>query len=382
MSESMQYIKSEFLLRLQRDQWDNPHAKRSFWATDCLKPAIDLFWRWNDEPPSNPIEPEKLLMFRAADAFEYYIIQTMVRIGEAVDLEDRAKTDSLGVKVVERNASLPQVRMEMEREYVPVSGYLDGITPKVDPIEVKTYYSPRIDLELSKGKPPNEQYLYQLATYMDFLGTTRGILVMANRSTGNVFFIELMRQSTETLVFTMGDRSMGELKEIDKDNPEESPEVSDMDALGNTYRFDLGEEYKRWRRIMEENIVPRIEPALEYQYRPAITKELIDLYLFKPDGSREDSKIRLAIKGRRVLSEDKWRYQYSPYKDKIIEKEMKQKGFKTVDELCTYKPDEIRLMMELAGLEFQKTKDGRWKCDAAGNRKLFKKKLMRNLKNQ
>lgn len=371
MSESMNYIKSEFLLRLQRDRWDNPHPKSSFWATDGLKPAIDIYLRWTNHEETNPIALEKLLMFRAADAFEFYIIQTLVRIGEAADIQDPDTVKRLGLNIQERNANIPQIRMEMEREFVPVTGYLDGITPDGKPIEVKTFYSPRIDIELSKGKPPNEQYLYQLAIYMDFLGQTRGILVMANRSTGNVFFIELMRESTDTLVFTMGDRSMGVLEDVDPDNPEQAESVSDADSLGETYQFDLGDEYKRWRKIMEDNIIPLKEPDLEYQYRPAITKELIDYYM-GPD--RKDEKIRLAIKGKRVLSEDKWRYQYSPYKDYIIEKEMKAKGFQTVDELCAYTPAEIKLMMDFAGLEYQQTKDGRWKCGPDGKRKLFKRK--------
>ena len=95
-------------------------------------------------------------------------------------------------------------------------------------------------------------------------------------------------------------------------------------------------------------------------------------YYMGDEGRTE--KIKLAIKGKRVLSEDRWRFQYSPWRDKVIEKEMLQKGFKTVDELCRYKPDEIRMMMDSAGLEHRKTKDGRWMCGTNGERKLFKRK--------
>lgn len=353
---SMQSLKSEFLLKLTTDNWkrQESHAKNSFWPTDCLKPSIELYWKFTHVPESDPIQPEKLLMFKAAAAYEHEVIRNLVAIGEAVDVYDTELCEKMGLNIFQRAGDVPQIRLAMEREFIPVTGYLDGITPTGIPIEVKSYYSSKVDNELAKGLPPAEHYLHQLAVQMDFLGVLRGILVSVNRSTGNIFFSELTRESTDSLIFTLGDRSIG-LTEYES---EEESDSGDTDFLGHTTQFDLGLEYKRWRRLMEDHIIPMKQPPLDYEYRPAITKELLDKY--------GEDKIKKAIKGERILSDHRWQPQYSNYKTLWAQTEAEQKGFKSVADLCAYSNSDIQTMMAWGNWE--------WRTDKNKKRKLFKKK--------
>jgi len=352
------HIKSEFLLRLTMENWkrQESHAKKTFWPTDCLKPACELYWKFTNKPETDQIQPEKLLMFKAASAYEHEIIRNLVAIGEAIDIENAElvnKITDFGLNVIQRDGDVPQIRLEMEREFVQITGYLDGVTPEGNPIEVKSYYSSKVDSELAKGLPPAEQYLHQLAVQMDFLGTLKGILVSVNRSTGNIFFSELRRESTDSLVFMIGEQTTAA---IETDEYEVSG--SNDYFVGQVTQFDLGLEYKRWRTLMEDNVLTLKEPPLDYEYRATITNRLLDNY--------PEEKVKKAIKGERILSDHRWQPQYSNYKTLWAETEAKQKGFASVSELCAYSESDIETMMNWGNWE--------WKIDKNGKRKLFKRK--------
>jgi len=261
----------------------------------------------------------------------------------------------MGLRIVQRTGDVPQIRLEMERAYVPISGYLDGISPEGFPIEVKSYYSSKVDKELANGNPPALNYLHQLAVQMDFLGVCRGVLVSVNRSNGNIFFNELNRVGTDSLVFFMGESAAGIGNELDD---EENGGADETFEVGTVTEFDLGAEYARWRRLMEDHIIPLKEPPLDYEYRPAVTPELLAKY--------PDDKIKKMIRGDRVLSDHRYQPQYSSYKTLWAETEAKAKGFRSVAELCAYSDADIRLAMEYLNVE--------WKTDKNGKRKLFKKK--------
>lgn len=302
-------LKREFLTHLQIREWDRSEkhgAKQSFWPTDCLRPGVEIFWRWTNEPETNPIEPEKLLMFKAAKLFEEAAVATMIDCGHAVAPEG----NPWGMPV-----SNGQFRVEMERDYVPVSGYMDAVHPERFPIEIKTFYGNEAKFE--NGMPPSEHYLHQLAVYMDFMDTDTGLLVSISRATGSIFYHDLRRNG---MVFTCCNTS-----------------------------FDLSAEYKRWRRLMEDNILPRKEPVPEYEYRPTVTKELLDKY--------PEEKIKKAIKGERVLSDHRWRPQYCPWKNLWIKREAERKGL-SVEGLCVYQQEEIAYMMDYLGVHWKTTKRG------------------------
>ena len=288
---------------VQAKEWEERkgRVKRSFWASDCLKPSLDIYWKWMDFEETDPMMPNTMLSLQVRKMFEEKLVQNLAELGEIKPIEDGK-----------------QFRVEMEREYVPVTGYMDAVCTNGDPMEIKTHWLPHLDEQFDNGKPPSEHYCYQLAVYMDFLGKDHGILAQGNIVSGNVWFIDMYR-------------------------------IRDLVFECNGFQFDLGAEYKRWRKIMEENIIPRKEPDLEDFYHPEVTNELLDKYT--------EDKIKAAIKGRRMLCDHTWRYQYSSYKQLVIKKESELKGISEGD-LCTYSDAEIDKMMDYLNVEWKEQKNG------------------------
>ena len=361
-------IKADFLGKLLSDEQTRTarHAKRTFWPTDCLRPAVEIFWMWTGVEPTNPIAPETLLMFKAAKLYELAVIDHLVDCGYAADLNNKEEVKRLGLTLAKNEDEFgrKQIRLEMERGFCPWTGYLDGVMRSGVPIEVKSYYSPKVDKELARGVPPAIHYLHQLAVCMDFLEESSGILVSVNRSTGNIFFTELVHvgnqvyrtgdQSTSTVIAPPVNEDGEEPETIVSEEEATAADAAEKEALQNI-EFDMGLEYARCRKIMEESIIPLRLPPLEYEYRPAITPELLAHYA--PD------KIKKAIKGVRVLSAHNWRPQYCRWKDLWIKTEMEQKGFTNVEKFLAYSEEEVALMMKFLNVE--------WKTDKNGNKKLF-----------
>jgi len=312
-----------FLTHIEVENWKERegHTKQSFWASDCLRPSCDIYWKWINEPTTNPIKPESLLLMQVGKLYEQKLVEWLIDMGEIVDPSDTKTVERMGLKL-----KGDQFRVDMERDSVGVTGYMDAVHVDRFPIEIKTHWAKGVDSMLEAGMPPNEHYCYQTAVYMDSMGVDQGQIISANRATGGIWFSEV--------------KHLGNLV---------------YECKGLT--FDLGAEYARWRKIMEKNITPRKEPALEYFYCPPITTKLLDLY--------KEDKIKKAIKGERVLSDHQWRYQYSDFKDKVMEKEADMRGI-SVDELCNYNEDDVAFMMNYGGWEFR--------TDKSGKTKIFKKK--------
>ena len=294
--------KNDLLLHITQKDWaqQEKRTKTSFWASDCLRPSLEIYWRFVNEEPTNPILSERLLLMQVGKLYEEAIVSELVEMGEIA---------------VESNG---QHRVEMEREFVKITGYMDAVHKQGYPIEIKTHYATVVDNQLEAGKPPSDHYCHQLAVYMDFLDSDKGVMISANRANGNIYFSEMNRVGP--LLFEIND-----------------------------YCFDLELEYKRFRALMENHIIPMKEPPLDYFYHPELTKELLDMY--------PAEKIKKAIKGDRVLCDHRWRYQYSGFKDKVIEKEAALRGV-SKDALCTYIEDEVGFMMDYLGVEWKQTKAG------------------------
>jgi hypothetical protein len=59
-------------------------VKRSFWASDCLRPSCDIYWKWIDEPETNPIRPESLLLMQVGKLYEQKLVEILEQMGEIV----------------------------------------------------------------------------------------------------------------------------------------------------------------------------------------------------------------------------------------------------------------------------------------------------------
>lgn len=245
------------------------HEKKSFWASDAEKPVFDLYHAWIGTPVTNPIEAEKLLMMKTGKADELTVVKMLKEMGELKDIGE------------------DQERIEIKRYEIPITGYMDGVFKNGMPLEVKSFYGDYQTRELEKGKPKTS-YLKQLAIYMDATDADKGKLLYRHRGTGQMFEFTLVRQ--HGLVFKC-----------------------------MTIEFDLMDTYKRWARLYNNNIVPRIEPKSEYRYKIPID-EINWKKLSKSD-------ITKARNNRKVIGDHPYWIQYSSYKDLILEREGVKLGY-------------------------------------------------------
>lgn len=301
---------------------EETRVKKSFWASDCLKPLNSLWWAWMNVPRTNKVSPEKLAMFDIGKLCELHLVREMIKVGNAADLDNpehvKQVEEATGRKLC--FASEPdefghrQLRVDMEREYVPITGYMDGITLNGEPIECKSTRSSKYIKDVATGKPPQIEHVYQLAIYMDFIGAQVGWLAVYARADGCIFFVKVEHLGDQ--VYATTDHSLGLPEEMGGEDEAQRP--AEIEQL----TIDLGAEYVRWRKLYEDYIHTQKEPPLEFEYRPSITKKLLDSYM---TAGGDDKKIRAAIKGERILSEHGWKPQYCDWRDLWIQRECEQK---------------------------------------------------------
>lgn len=253
------------------EQETEERVKTSFWATETETPVFDLYHKWIGTEPTNPIEAEKLMMFKAAKMMELSLI-AMLREMDVLE-EDK----SFWKNLFKKNN---QHRIEFETHGIKVSGYLDGLLKDNMPLEIKSFYGDYQTKELKSGKP-KESYLKQLAIYMFAKNAQKGKLIYIHRGTGEMFEFTLIRTGETTF------KCM-------------------------SIEFDLEDIFKRWARLYKNNIVPKVEPKSEFRYK--IPVEEID---FTKISKSDISKAR---NNHKVIG-DSWQVAYSPYKDLIIERE-------------------------------------------------------------
>jgi len=341
--ELQQDIYNDYII--DRDRRNETHVKKSFWASDCLKPLNELFWAWTNVPKTNLVSPEKMAMFDIGKLCELHIIRRLQKIGFAADLEsdediatvEKALKKALFFAKEKDEFGCRQIRMEMEREYVPVTGYLDGISLRGEPIEVKSTRSTKYIKDVATGKPPQVEHLYQLCCYMDFTGSDVGWLIVTSRPDGAIMIVKVEKIGSQVYSTTSHSLGMPEESEpIDFDPNDENAEVIENVIV------DLGEEFRRWRRLYEDHIHTNKEPELEFEYRPDVTKALLDSYVMNNGNTM---KIKKAIKGDRILQAHGWKPLYCDWRDLWIEKEAAQKGVKPA-ELLRYNDSEIEFMLQ------------------------------------
>jgi len=284
------------------------HSKRSFWASDCLRPGIEIFWKWMEVPETNPIEPESLLLMSVGKMYELAIGEHLIRAGCANRLEGDV-----------------QARVEMERCGAPITGSMDFVHPEGYPVEIKSI-STFGAMRMAKGCAPSDHYCHQLAVYMDFMCADKGLMIHCCRDNGALF---------ESWITHKGN-GVYECK---------------------GYEFNLYAEYERWGRLYTNHILTKIDPPLDYEYRPAITDDLLGTFV-DGEASQPFDKIKKAIKGERILSDHRWRPQYCSWKDLWIERECKEKGI-TKEQLLVYTPEDIEKMMTFLGVEAKADKNGK-----------------------
>jgi hypothetical protein len=251
------------------------HAKNSYWCGEAETPVFDLYHKWIGTPPTNPMDAEKFIVFSAGKMMETSLVSTLTKMG-----------------LVKEMTGDEQARVEMTRQGIPVTGYIDAIFTNGNPLEVKSFYGDYQAKELRSGKP-RESYLKQLAMYMDFLGKDNGKLIYMDRGTGEMFEFDLVR-------------------------------TSDLKYKCLNVEFDLDDTYKRWARLYNNNIVPRKEPSA-WENRYKIPVQEIDW------SKVSNADISKARNNHKVIG-DGWKINYSSYKNLILDRQGTVAGY-TKEEL-------------------------------------------------
>lgn len=250
--------------------------KTSFWASETEAMAFDIYHKWIETPETNPMEGETLMML------------TMRKMSEeaVVKLLDNAKI------LLKRFANEERVYFEWGPHKVPISGYPDAgvaIDGSEAIVEIKTYYGQHNHVEVTAGRV-RPSYLKQLAIYLYHFKIPHGILLMINQGTGEMTEFDLYQDPENPYHFACPD---------------------------NEIEINLEETFKRWEKIYVENILPRVEPAIEKIYKYDIRKL---------DWSKvSTSDISKARNGHKVLGD--WEIKYSGYKDLIVERQGTTLGY-------------------------------------------------------
>lgn len=240
--------------------------KKAFYASDYGKLDIDLYFSFAGEKKTNPPEWNETLKWGAGKGVEEQMLKILKMNG-----------------VVKEDYTQEQHgRIEMIREDIQINGYIDAMTIDGLPIEIKSVNNAnKFDvMKYDKGEP-RENYVGQLAIYMDYLGVDKGYLFVSTIDGLHYYWFECIR--------------IGKLKY----------------KCGNTV-VDLFNEYARWYVLYNENVLKKVPPECPIRYKIPVD-EIDWTKVSKTDISK-------ARTNQKVIGDpDSWKIQYSDWKDKIIE---------------------------------------------------------------
>ena len=263
--------------------------KTSFWASESEKMLFDIYHEWMGTPYTNPKTGKSLIILEAGKQIEVSIVKHL--------------QDAGFLKVTEED----QERIDIVREGAPISGKIDAMTAHGGiPIEIKSFYGYYQEKDIKAGAP-NIGYVKQLAIYMDALNKDQGILLMVDRGAGNMY--EFIVTRTGPLQFRCGKHTV-----------------------------NLDETYKKWGECYANNILKKIEPPIEHQYKVPPSK--VDW------NTVNKSDIPKYRAGSKVYSSHPFAIQYSYFKDLIIEKQGCGLGY-TKEELIEVKRYTEHIHLEL-----------------------------------
>lgn len=248
-----------------------------FHASDYSKPILDIYYRITGVPKTNPPEWYDTLKWEAGKGVELGMLKLL-------------KYNGIVDKDYDQNV---QGAFSVEREGVTINGHCDAININGEPIEIKSVNNKNaMDIKAYEENNPRENYVGQLAIYMDILGKDKGYLFACSIDGLNTFWFECNK---------IGERKY---------------------KCGNV-EVDLDKEYKKWSKLKKEYIDKGIEPS-PWQY---VYKRDVDKINWKEVSASDISKAR---NGHKVLGD--YQVSYSPYKNLIIERQGSELGY-TLEEL-------------------------------------------------
>lgn len=141
--------------------------RESHYASDATACIRQLYYKWNNTPPSNPIEAGALWKMRMGDAIHSLIHEFLVDSG--YDIIDE----------VAQRKNYPDLKF-------PVSVRADAIFShdgKYYGVEVKSSYGQGI-VQIQKKNAPKPEHMAQMALYADIFGIDKWILIYIGRDNG------------------------------------------------------------------------------------------------------------------------------------------------------------------------------------------------------
>lgn len=284
---------------LKKDQERDKRDKTSFWPSETATDVFDLYHKWTGTKVTDPVDSETMAMFQVGNLIE----QAYVNIFDELNILKGG-----------------QVRIEMERFGINVTGYIDCIIYNTDdtskiklskdlakkignqvtkeelleltgnsleiiPVEIKSFYGDWQDKDLQNGNV-KENYVAQLSIYLDYLDLKEGILFYINRGRGQTYQFKVKK-------------------------------ISEWKYKCNDMVVDLEKIYKRWSRLYKNNILKKIEPKPEYTYKYDIDK--LNWKEQKP------SAISNARNNHKVIGD--WQAMYSSYFQLHLKYEKTQRGY-------------------------------------------------------
>lgn len=260
------------LVYKQEDRGPRDH----FYASDCGKSNFDLYHSFVGTPVTNPPKWHDTLKWAAGSGVE----DAMVKI---------LKSNGIVNEDYDQNV---HGKIEMERNGIRITGRIDAMTKDGLPIEIKSINNAnRWDVGAYEDGYPRENYVGQLAVYMDALGVDVGYLFVSSIDGLSRFWFKCVR-------------------------------TGDKFTCGNTV-FELDKQLAKWKNLFDENITKKIEPDVwEYKYKYPV--EEIDWTKVS------SAKITSARNNRAVLGD--YQVQWSSYKDMWVKKQGVTLGY-TAEEL-------------------------------------------------
>jgi hypothetical protein len=243
---------------------DDKREKKAFYAGDYGKLALDLYFGFVGEKPTNPPKWNDTLKWGAGRGVE----------------------EQMGI-ILKQNGIIPQDydqkthgRVEMERYGVKIHGYIDYKTMDGTPVECKSINNANEwDIKSYSQGYPRESYVGQLATYLESTGRDLGHLFVASVDGLSTFWFDCKKVAPG--VYKCGNVTV-----------------------------DIDKEYKRWAKIYNDNVLTKTLPDIwEKRYKYDVAT--LDWKSISP------SKISKARNGHAVIGD--WEISWSPWKDKIIE---------------------------------------------------------------
>lgn len=257
---------SEFKLKQEK------RDKKAFYASDFGKPNLDLYFAFKGVEQTNPPKWSDTLKWGAGKGVEENMLNVLKDSGFVDENYDQKEHG----------------RIEIEREGIKINGYIDAKTKDGLPIEIKSINNKnQFDISKYEEGKPRENYVGQLAIYMDALGVDTGYLFVASIDGLNYFLFEC--------------KKTGERKYKCKDT-----------------EVDLDNQYKKWSNLFKNHVEKDTQPdVFEYVYKHDINKL---------DWSRvSKTNISKARNGHAVIGD--FQIQYSPWKDLIVQLQGSSLGY-------------------------------------------------------